>query len=399
MNTKISQNKVKYSLSVIMFATIALILFAVLPYKVEASFCCHADYLLITIKPEEPPGQAKQDDTSAPGNSENAPGQQKKDEDSSYDPEEEAAEATGIDDVLDIEDESDDGQEAPCGDEGEEAAEDAPGNSENAPGQQKKDEEHEEEPKEEITEEPEDVTEDEVTEEEKGKETAPGQEKKDSVDSGGNDNNSVDDEDEVTEEEDQPVEPEDDENKDSKDHPQKQHGIKEKIEEEIVTEKTEEQETESIFMVEEEAAPDVELGTAFNEAPTLCRPGNLIKGPNKETVYYCASDGKRYLFPHRKVFMSWYDNFDAVMTISPDVLYSIPLGGVITHHPGVKMIKTPNDVKTYAVAKGRTLRWVENEMVAEKLYGKDWNKNIDDVCPELLNEYTEGGSIGLEDVE
>jgi len=106
-----------------------------------------------------------------------------------------------------------------------------------------------------------------------------------------------------------------------------------------------------------------------------CTSGSLIKG-SLPAVYYCGSDGKRYVFTNDKAYSTWYSDFSSVMTISDADLASIQIGGNVTYRPGVKMLKITSDPKVYAVAHGGTLRHVPSEACAVSLYGSTWNKMI-----------------------
>jgi hypothetical protein len=108
-------------------------------------------------------------------------------------------------------------------------------------------------------------------------------------------------------------------------------------------------------------------------------PGNLIKIKSKTAVYYFGEDSKRYVFPHEKTYFTWYTDFSGVKTISDADMAKLPIGGLVTYRPGVKMVKFMTDNDVYVVAKGGTLRKLKDEQMAKDLYGSDWNKKIDDI--------------------
>jgi len=142
-------------------------------------------------------------------------------------------------------------------------------------------------------------------------------------------------------------------------------------------------------------SPTINLDLGINDDPTIeliVPTGSLIKGFS-DAVYYYGSDGKRYVFPNQRIYMSWYADFDDVITISDEQLASIPLGGNVTYKPGVRMIKIQSDPKVYAVARGGILRWVTTQEVAEALYGPNWNQFIDDVNVAFFVAYTIGDPI------
>ena len=124
----------------------------------------------------------------------------------------------------------------------------------------------------------------------------------------------------------------------------------------------------------------------------LCRAGSLIKG-SQAAVYYCANDGKRYVFPNEKVYFTWYADFSGVLVISDAELAAIPVGGNVTYRPGSRLVKITTDPKVYAVYHGGILRWVTTEDLAASLYGPDWNTKIDDISDAFFVNYTVGTPI------
>jgi len=120
--------------------------------------------------------------------------------------------------------------------------------------------------------------------------------------------------------------------------------------------------------------------------------GDLIKGSGS-TVYYFATNGKRYVFPNDKAYFTWYTNFDSVKRISDKALASIPLGGNVTYRPGYKMVKITTDPKVYAVDQNGVLRWVKTQQLAESLYGISWKGKIDDVPDAFFVNYRVGNPI------
>ena len=123
-----------------------------------------------------------------------------------------------------------------------------------------------------------------------------------------------------------------------------------------------------------------------------CVSGTLIKG-SMQAVYYCGNDGKRYVFVNDKAYFSWYPDFSTVKTIPDSTLAKITIGGNITYRPGTRMIKIVSDPKVYTVARGGVLRWVGTETAAIRLFGANWNKQIDDVSDSFFVNYKIGDPI------
>jgi hypothetical protein len=120
--------------------------------------------------------------------------------------------------------------------------------------------------------------------------------------------------------------------------------------------------------------------------------GDLIKA-SLPAVYYYGADGKRYVFPNEKTYMTWYSDFSSVKTITDAELAAIAIGGNATYKPGVKMVKITTDPKVYAVDAGGTLRWINSETVAAALYGGEWAKSVNDIPDAFFVNYKTGGDI------
>ncbi len=146
-----------------------------------------------------------------------------------------------------------------------------------------------------------------------------------------------------------------------------------------------------------EKSAAVSIGVDKKLAPasgsTACTPNSLIKGRSSRAVYYCGVDGRRYVFPNQQTFMTWYDNFDSVVTVSDEALADIRIGGVVTYRPGTRMLKITSDPKVYAVSADGVLHPIGSEAAAARLFGPDWNKMIDDISDAYFVNYKVGDPI------
>jgi plastocyanin len=134
--------------------------------------------------------------------------------------------------------------------------------------------------------------------------------------------------------------------------------------------------------------------SALSANPTTeLSSGSLIRGVAYPSVYYLGADGLRYVFPNEKTYFTWYDNFNSVTQISDEALGQIQIGGNVTYKPGVKMVKINTDPKTYAVAPGGYLHWIENETLAGTIFGGDWANKIDDLPDAFFTNYHIGSSL------
>ncbi len=143
------------------------------------------------------------------------------------------------------------------------------------------------------------------------------------------------------------------------------------------------------------ASPDIntDKGLVATGATANCVSGTLVKSASSSAVYFCGADGRRYAFPNERVYFSWYSNFNGVQTLTNEGLAAIPLGGNVTYRPGVKMVKLESVPNVYAVDKGGVLRWIKTSAEAAALYGKTWNKNVDDLSDAYFTNYTVGEPI------
>ncbi len=128
------------------------------------------------------------------------------------------------------------------------------------------------------------------------------------------------------------------------------------------------------------------FGAAQSAHAATVSAGTLIKA-SSPAVYYFSANGKRYAFPDQSTYNSWYSDFSAVQTISDTDLAQIPFGGLVTIRPGSRMVKITTDPRTYAVARGGVLRWVQSEALARSLYGENWNRMISDVPDAFFTNY------------
>lgn len=128
---------------------------------------------------------------------------------------------------------------------------------------------------------------------------------------------------------------------------------------------------------------------------TLPYANSLVKIDGNPTVYWVATNGKRYVFPNPRTFYSWFSGADlaSVITLSPQQLGSITIGGNVTYRPGVRLIKVTTDPKVYAVARYGVLRWITSEALAVQLYGQNWAQQVDDVPDEFFTNYRTGDAV------
>lgn len=121
--------------------------------------------------------------------------------------------------------------------------------------------------------------------------------------------------------------------------------------------------------------------------------GHLIKTEQQAAVYYCSTDGKRYVFPNERVYFSWYQDFLNVTIVSEQAMAASSIGGNVTYPPAKQLVKIQTDPKVYAVGNHKTLRWISSETIAKTLYGPSWASLVRDVSDALFSDYEIGMPI------
>jgi hypothetical protein len=146
----------------------------------------------------------------------------------------------------------------------------------------------------------------------------------------------------------------------------------------------------------EAASPTInsDKGLVVNPATALhCVPGSLVRTPVSSSVYYCGSDGGRYVFPNAQTYATWYKDFSSVQMITTQDMAAIPLAGNVTYRPGLKLVKIQTDTKVYAVDRNGTLRWVSSPAIAAKYYGATWSKKVEDIPDAFFTNYKIGDPV------
>ena len=125
--------------------------------------------------------------------------------------------------------------------------------------------------------------------------------------------------------------------------------------------------------------------------------GDLIKRSDMTDTYYYL-DGTRHPFPLQNEYMSWYEDFDDVQTLTVEEMNTIGLGASITLRPGTNLAKVTTDPKVYVVTPGGVFHWLKTADVAAELYGANWEDRLVDLLDITFGNYTVGDDIDSSDV-
>lgn len=136
------------------------------------------------------------------------------------------------------------------------------------------------------------------------------------------------------------------------------------------------------------------LGSFLFSVPTAAQDFELIKAQDFDTIYYVDGHNVRHPFPNAAAYKSWYgEDFSGVQTVSLSSLANYPLGRNITIRPGTYLVKVRTSPKVYAVEQGGVLRELQNESIAESIYGESWAQRVVDVPEVFFKDYQIGDPI------
>lgn len=110
------------------------------------------------------------------------------------------------------------------------------------------------------------------------------------------------------------------------------------------------------------------------------------------SVVYLVDGINRWAFPSEEVFGTWFENWDAVKTVSPMYLTRFRDRGPATYAPGTRM-KAEGDARVYVLGRDGKAHWIVNEETAMSVYGPVWNKGIIQVPMSTMVSYKLGEAI------
>ena len=132
--------------------------------------------------------------------------------------------------------------------------------------------------------------------------------------------------------------------------------------------------------------------------------GSRITCDGKRAVYYVATNGKRYVFPNKQTYISWYPTdgqYALVQTATADECRQMPFGGNVTKRPGVYLLKLQYDPAVYVVDAPNILRHVTDGEVLRTWYpsaranrpDRGWERVLRNEPEQFWNDYVIGAAI------
>src|SRR3989338_1994103 len=135
------------------------------------------------------------------------------------------------------------------------------------------------------------------------------------------------------------------------------------------------------------------LGNFLFSLPALAAL-DLVKSVDFDTVYYIDGNNIRHPFPDLITYQSWYGHdFSRVVSVSNDFLKNYPMGKNITIRPGTYLVKIRTAPQVYVFEQGGVLHELQNESIAEAIYGEGWAKRVVDVPDVFFDNYILGNPI------
>lgn len=128
-------------------------------------------------------------------------------------------------------------------------------------------------------------------------------------------------------------------------------------------------------------------------------PGDYIRGFNRSTIYFIEQDGTRRPFLNETIYFTHHPTFGPVEFVTDQTLVRIDLGFPMLPKPGTILVKLPEDPKVYYIEndplniQSEVLRWIENEELAESIFGTEWRNYLIDLDPVLFPRFVIGDSI------
>lgn len=132
---------------------------------------------------------------------------------------------------------------------------------------------------------------------------------------------------------------------------------------------------------------------ALAETCNSLSAGNLFKVSDNSAVYIITNGGKRMYFPNSEVYHTWYSDFSNITELPNVCVDNYPNGGGINYRPGSRLIKSTISQNVYAILPGNLKSKIDNEEIAESLYGKNWKELVRDISDVFDSNYDIGKPI------
>jgi hypothetical protein len=132
---------------------------------------------------------------------------------------------------------------------------------------------------------------------------------------------------------------------------------------------------------------------------TLLDLGNpkiqAVKASGTNTVYL-MNGTQMWRITDEPTYFTWFDSWADTVSVSPQTLNAYKNAranmGNAPFAPGAR-VKAIGNPRVYVSGSDGSLHWIVSETVADSIYGSSWNKDIVEVRPERLWNYSTGESV------
>ena len=130
--------------------------------------------------------------------------------------------------------------------------------------------------------------------------------------------------------------------------------------------------------------------------PELKKLFNIQISENEIWTYYIGADKKRYVFPNKGTYKSWFGDLKIKEIKTIKDVEEIQIGGNVTYRPGSKILKTESVFEMFFIAPGAVLRAITEDMAIE-IYGNNWQDYIEEIENHYFTNYKIGKPISIKE--
>lgn len=142
--------------------------------------------------------------------------------------------------------------------------------------------------------------------------------------------------------------------------------------------------------------------SGLEEQVTPVEPGDYIRSPHFNTVYFVDEQLQRHPIPSEQIFFTWENSFSVVKTVTDATLSALSLGSPVLPKAGVVLIKMESVPDVFAVSyddtKAPTLHLISDETLANALFGSSWADYVIDLPLTFFSKFKMGTPLTQDSV-
>jgi hypothetical protein len=142
--------------------------------------------------------------------------------------------------------------------------------------------------------------------------------------------------------------------------------------------------------------------TGLTEVVTPTYPGQVIKSPFFENVYYITATCERRPYISREAYLTYFPSFDNVIPVTDATLTELVLGSPINHRPHSVIVSVQSTEGVYVVEEGGSVtdpifRKIRDDDLVERIYGENWREYVVILPPTFKSKMWFGDMISNPD--